>query len=29
LGCDSATEILARSQAIAQRAAPSLFETKT
>jgi phosphoenolpyruvate-protein phosphotransferase (PTS system enzyme I) len=29
LGCESATEILARSQAIAQRAAPSLFETKT
>jgi len=28
LGCESATEILARSQAIAQRAAPSLFETK-
>ena len=27
LGCESASEILARSQAIAQRAAPSLFET--
>ncbi len=29
LGCESAAEILARSQAIAQRAAPGLFETKT
>ena len=29
LGCDSAAEILLRSQAIAQRAAPGLFETKT
>ena len=29
LGCESATEILARSEALALRAAPSLFETKT
>jgi phosphoenolpyruvate-protein kinase (PTS system EI component) len=29
LDCESATEILARSQALAQRAAPSLFDTKT
>ena len=28
LNCESATEILARSQAMAQRAAPSLFDTK-
>jgi len=28
LNCESATEILARSQAVAQRAAPSLFDTK-
>ena len=28
LDCESATEILARSQALAQRAAPSLFDTK-
>ena len=28
LNCESATEILARSQAVAQRAAPSLFDTR-
>jgi phosphoenolpyruvate-protein kinase (PTS system EI component) len=28
LECESATEILARSTALAQRAAPSLFDTK-
>jgi hypothetical protein len=28
LECESANEILARSQALAQRAAPSLFDTK-